>query len=82
MVRSLVGAGHGCAILKTLPLTATSHAGDALIGVSISDPLPGLTLAIGYEKFKPKRLVQHFVDACRQYFATPGPARCVVDRHD
>ena len=78
MVRSLVGAGHGCAILNMLPLTVTSYAGDALVGVPISDPLPALTLAIGYDKARPRRLVQHVVEACRQHFAAAGPARCVV----
>lgn len=79
MVRSLVGAGHGCAILNMQPLTATSYAGDTVVGLPISDPLPVLTLAIGYDKTRPRRLVQHFVDACREHFSGAGQDRCIVE---
>ncbi|MEW7007666.1 LysR family transcriptional regulator [Lentilitoribacter sp. EG35] len=79
MVRSLVGAEHGCAILNMLPQTATSYAGDRLVGLPISDPLPDLSLAIGYDKTRPRRLVQHFVEACRKHFSIAGPERCTVE---
>lgn len=80
MVRSLVGAGHGCAILNMQPLTATSYAGDTLVGLPISDPLPVLTLAIGYDKTRPRRLVQHFADACKEHFSIIGLERCIVGK--
>lgn len=80
MVRSLVGAGHGCAILNMQPMTKTSYAGDDVVGVPIADPLPPLTLAVGYEKSRPRRLVQSFVDACHRHFAATGPAQCIVRR--
>ena len=79
MVRSLVGAGHGCAVLNMQPLTAQSYSGATLVGVPISDPLPPLTLSIGYNKTRPRRLVQDFVDACHAHFAEPGPQRCIVE---
>ncbi|MFT7508666.1 MAG: DNA-binding transcriptional LysR family regulator [Sulfitobacter sp.] len=79
MVRSLVGAGHGCAILNMQPLTSISYGGSLVVGLPISDPLPPLTLAIGYNKSRPRRLVQHFVDACHKHFAEKGPGRCVVE---
>ncbi|MFT5786690.1 MAG: DNA-binding transcriptional LysR family regulator [Ascidiaceihabitans sp.] len=79
MVRSLVGAGHGCAVLNMQPLTAQSYCGATLVGVPISDPLPPLTLSIGYDKTRPRRLVQDFVDACRAHFAHAGPQRCIVE---
>ncbi len=79
MVRSLVSAGHGCAVLNMQPLTKTSYCGEALVGVPISDPLPPLTLAIGYDKSRPRRLVQHFVAACRAHFAQTGPQSCIVE---
>lgn len=79
MVRSLVGAGHGCAVLNMQPLTQQSYSGATLVGVPISDPLPPLTLSIGYDKTRPRRLVQDFVDACRAHFAQPGSQRCIVD---
>jgi len=70
MVRSLVGAGHGCAVLNMQPHSAVSYGGATVVGIPITDPLPPLTLSIGYSKERPRRLVQHFVDACRAYFAT------------
>ena len=78
MVRSLVSAGHGCAILNMLPLTSQSYSGGNLVGLPISDPVAPLTLAIGYHKSKPRRLVQHFVDECRAYFSSDGADHCVV----
>jgi len=78
MVRSLVGAGQGCAVLNMQPLTATSYGGEGLIAVPISDPLPPLTLAIAYDHTRPRRIVQHFVDACRAHFADEGPHQCIV----
>ncbi len=79
MVRSLVGAGHGCAVLNMQPLTSLSYCGAEVVGLPISDPLPALTLSIGYDKSRPRRLVQHFVDACRAHFAQAGPQRCLVE---
>lgn len=78
MVRSLVGAGCGCAVLNMLPMTDVSYAGDALAAVPITDDLPPLTLAVGYTKSGARRLVTRFVDACRDHFSRPGPGRCIV----
>ena len=80
MVRSLVSAGHGCAVLNMQPLTQQSYCGGLLVSVPISDPLPPLTLSIGYDKARPRRLVQHFVDACRAHFAEVRPRRCIVEQ--
>lgn len=79
MVRSLVGAGRGCAILNMAPLTQVTYSGAVVVARPISDILPPLTLAIGYDKARPRRSVQHFVDACRAHFAASGPNRCIVD---
>jgi DNA-binding transcriptional LysR family regulator len=78
MVRSLVSAGHGCAILNMQPLTAQTYDGGTVVGRPISDPLPPLTLAIGYDKSKPRKLVQHFVDACHTHFSVQGQEQCIV----
>jgi DNA-binding transcriptional LysR family regulator len=78
MVRSLVGAGYGSAILNMLPLTDFTYANDAVIGIPISDPLAPLTLSIGYDKTRPRSLVKHFVNACQTYFASSSNAHCVV----
>ena len=69
MVRSLVAAGHGCAILNMNPSTRETYAKDRVTALPITDPLPPLTLSIGYDKSRPRRLVQHFVAACQQQFA-------------
>lgn len=78
MVRSLVSEGHGCAILNMQPLTRQSYAGSDVKGVAISDPLPPLTLSIGYDKSRPRRLVQYFVEGCKTHFAHPGQHQCFV----
>tara|TARA_R110002094_G_scaffold135446_2_gene127272 strand:- start:36 stop:959 length:924 start_codon:yes stop_codon:yes gene_type:complete len=79
MVRSLVSAGHGCAVLNMQPLTQQSYCGASLVSLPISDPLPPLTLSIGYDKARPRRLVKYFVDACRAHFAETGPQQCRVE---
>ncbi|MEO1313728.1 MAG: LysR family transcriptional regulator [Pseudomonadota bacterium] len=78
MVRSLVGEGIGCAILNMRPLTDVSYGGADLVARPISDPLPPLTLAIAYNKSRPRRLVQRFAHACQVHFAAPGAERCIV----
>ena len=78
MVRSLVGEGIGCAILNMRPLTAVSYGGADLVARLISDPLPPLTLAIAYNKSRPRRLVQRFAHACQAHFAAPGAEQCIV----
>lgn len=78
MVRSLVGAGHGVAILNMRPRIAVSYGGDDLVTLPISDPLPALSLAIAYDRSRPRRLVQHVVDACRAHFTDPGQDRSIV----
>lgn len=78
MVRSLVGAGLGVAILNMIPATTTSYAGDQLMSLPIADPLPPLTLSVGYEKSNARKLVRHFVDRCRSYFSDENANRCIV----
>lgn len=78
MVRSLVGAGHGCAILNMRPMTPLSYGGAQVVELPISDPLPPLTLSVAYDTTRPRRLVQHFAQACRDHFAQEGPGQCIV----
>ncbi|MCF2870347.1 LysR substrate-binding domain-containing protein [Octadecabacter sp. G9-8] len=80
MVRSLVAAGRGCAILNMCPRTSETYSGEKVVARPISDDLAPLTLAVGYDKTRPRRSVQDFVNACRSHFAKSGPARCVVGR--
>jgi len=78
MVRSLVGAGNGCAILNMQPQTKISYCGSELVVLPISDPLPPLNLAIGYNKSQPRKLVKYFVDACAEHFSKVGPEACII----
>lgn len=62
------------------PLTAQTYEGGTVVGWPISDPLPPLTLALAYDKSKPRKLVQHFVDACHTHFSVQGPDQCIVSK--
>ncbi len=79
MVRSLVGAGLGCAILNMRPTTDQSYGGDHLVCLPLSDELSPLTLAIGYTKPNPRRAVRSFVDACQSYFASDAGRAHIVE---
>ena len=78
MVRSLVGAGLGCAVLNMVPMTDITYAGDRVVALPIEDDLPALNLAIAYPKANPRRLVRCFAEACEAHFAKQGRARCIV----
>lgn len=78
MVRSLVGAGHGCAVLNMLPTTDVSYAGDRLVAMPIRDTLPPLTLALGYDKANPRRMVRQFVTRCLSYFGEGAGHRHII----
>lgn len=78
MVRSLVAAGRGCAILNMLPLTSKTYGGLSVVARPISDTLPPLTLALGYDRARPRRMVQDFAQACRDHFTVTGATRCVI----
>jgi DNA-binding transcriptional LysR family regulator len=75
MVRSLVGAGQGVAILNMVPVSDRTYGGDRVVAVPIADVLPPLSLALGYDPARPRRLVQAFVEACRAEFAEGRAAR-------
>lgn len=78
MVRSLVGAGCGCAVLNMLPATDVSYVGHHLVALPIIDPLPPLSLSIGYDKSNPRRIVSHFANQCRAYFQEGAGHRHIV----
>ncbi len=78
MVRSLVAAGRGCAILNMRPQTSESYFGARVVARPISEDLTPLTLAIGYDKARPRRSVTEFVRACHAHFAIAGKAQCIV----
>jgi len=76
MVRSLVAGQGVCAILNMLPLTDISYGGARVVAVPIRDPLPPLTLSVGYPPGELRRAVRAFVAECRAYFAKPGALIC------
>ncbi|WP_413839841.1 LysR substrate-binding domain-containing protein [Tateyamaria sp.] len=78
MVRSLVAAERGCAILNMLPLTNETYGGASVVARPISDTLPPLTLALGYDSTRPRRIVQDFAQACRDHFGKTGPTQCII----
>ncbi|RED18778.1 LysR family transcriptional regulator [Pontivivens insulae] len=79
MVRSMVASGMGCAILNMRPSTATSYAGADVVCVPLSDPLPPLSLSIGYDKVRARRIVTAFAAACRAHFAGENGRRYSVE---
>jgi len=78
MVRSLVGAGVGCAILNMRPATTTTYAGDEVFAVPFRPETRSLKLALGHAGGKPRRLVQAFMDATRQHFLENSASDLVI----
>ncbi len=78
MVRSLVSKGKGCAVLNMRPDTEVSYSGFELVCLPIQDVLQPLTLAVGYDRARPRRIVQEFVRSCSAYFAKEGKDHCVT----
>lgn len=78
MVRSMVGAGHGVAVLNMVPATDISYAGDPLAARPIADDLPPLPLSIGYAKSNPRRIVLELAKHCQTYFQQGDSPRHIV----
>lgn len=67
MVRSLVGAGMGLAVLNMRPRTSVSYGGDPLVAVPLAAGTP-LHLVSGRAEGAPRRLVQAFQDRLHGWF--------------
>lgn len=78
MVRSLVGAGAGYAVLNMRPDTNVSYAGDRLEARPIRDAGTPLTVAVGYNKTSPRRVVSAFVERCQAWSASGAAERFTV----
>jgi len=78
MIRSLVGAGVGRAILNMMPCTDRTYAGDCVCAVPLASDAPPLTLALGLLGTRRRRLVDAFADGCTDFFAKPGAKALVV----
>lgn len=80
MVRALVGAGLGCAILNMRPATSRSYAGDNTACLPIAQSCAGLTLSLGHVPGPRRRIVQVFAEACHAYFQTTDGRALIVER--
>ncbi|MBE1285092.1 MAG: LysR family transcriptional regulator [Rhodobacteraceae bacterium] len=78
MVRSLVGAGLGYAVLNMRPKTDVSYAGDHLETRPILGAGPPLTLAVGYNKSNPRRVVSTFVSRCMTWAQSEQASEFIV----
>lgn len=81
MVRSLVGAGLGVAILNMRPVTTHSYAGDALVLRPLPPGLPQLELRSGHVAGRPRRLVQVFLDALHGWMDSDAVQNLIVPPH-
>ena len=72
MVRSLVSSGAGCSILNMQPFTDTSYTGEKLKAIPFNPPLKSLNIVVGYLQGKRRRLVDRFIEECRDYFKEGG----------
>lgn len=81
MVRSLVGAGLGVAILSMRPVTAQSYAGDLLVMRPLDPGLPCLELRSGHVAGHPRRLARAFLDALHTWMHSDA-ARAVTMSDD
>lgn len=78
MVRSLVGAGHGIALLNMRPLTDRSYGNDALLARPLSGDLPPLQLAAGHALRHPRRTVTACLEALQTWRRTPEARALIV----
>lgn len=77
MVRSMVGAGAGIAVLSMRPLTEISYGGDRLCAVPLEPDLPRLQLCAGHIKGRPRRPVTVFLEALGAFMSTPEARRLI-----
>lgn len=78
MVRSLVGAGLGIAVLNMRPLTALSYAGDRLCARPLDGAAQALHLVSGRAAGPPRRLVQVFLDRLHGWFDSDAAQALVL----
>ena len=75
MMRSLVASQAGYAILIMIPHTDRAYDGSILVARPIRDPLPSARYGLAMAKdYKPRRIVQAFIDVCRTTLKDEGAA--------
>ena len=70
MVRGLVGAGIGLAVLNMRPCTNQSYGGDTLCAVPLEPGLPSLQLLSGSAQGRQRRLVNSFLETLHDWMDT------------
>ncbi|MFV1878166.1 LysR substrate-binding domain-containing protein [Nioella sp.] len=80
MVRSLVGAGAGLAVLNMRPRTDRSYAGDGVSSVPLADTLPPITLLLGRAEGRPKRAVAVVRDLLLAWAEGPKARELIVSQ--
>lgn len=78
MVRSLVGAGLGLAVLAMRPATDLSYAGDTLRAIPLEPALPRLRLSCGTAVQHPRRAAAAMLDTLRNWASTPAAQALIV----
>ena len=78
MVRSLVGAGAGLAVLLMRPFTDMSYGGDRLISLPLEADHPGLQLVSGRVAGRPRRLVAALLEELHGWMNSKAAARLTI----
>jgi len=81
MVRSLVGANAGIAILNMQPRINTTYMGDEVVAIPLSPATRPLNLVLGYIPGNPRRLVNTFITQCREYFNSADALALTIKHH-
>ncbi len=77
MVRSLVGAGAGVAVLAMRPLTDITYGGDKLCAVPLEPGLAPLQLCAGHVRGRPRKPVTVFLEALKSFAVTPDARQLI-----
>lgn len=78
LVRALVAAGQGFAILNQRPATDTTYDGGRVVVLALTDDLPPLPLILAQARgVRPTRRAAAFAAVCREWFLRPPPPRVV-----
>lgn len=81
MIRSMVGAGIGLAILQTCPPIDYTQSGTRVVCKPIKENLRKSRLVVAYTQQAIKRnTVKVFVQHCEEYFTTEESCRLIVSR--
>jgi DNA-binding transcriptional LysR family regulator len=74
LVRALVAAGQGFAILNQRPATDTTYDGGRVVALELTDDLPPLPLILAQARgIRPTRRAAAFAAVCREWFLRPTP---------